>query len=57
MSSVMGDPKTDSTKLDRVIAQLATMNAHDQRIARTEKFQFGNDDDQDSVVARLAYSC
>lgn len=54
MSSVM---KTDSTKLDHVIAQLATMNVHDQRIARTEKFQFGNDDDQDSVAARLAYSC
>ena len=61
MSSVAGDPEPDSVKLDRISALLTTMNnrlnAHDQRIARTEKFQFGNDDDQDSVVARLAYSC
>jgi hypothetical protein len=36
------DAETDSAKLDRILAQLATMNnrldAHDKHIARTEKF-------------------
>jgi len=41
------DPETDSAKLDRILAQLTTINkrldSHDRRIARTEKFQAGDD--------------
>jgi len=36
------DPETDSAKLDRILAQLTTINkrldSHDRRIARKEKF-------------------
>ena len=51
MSSVAGDPEPDSVKLDRISALLTTMNnrlnAHDQRIARTEKFQSGDEEDHE----------
>ncbi|CAN6181094.1 unnamed protein product [Urochloa humidicola] len=44
------DPETDSAKLDRILTQLTTINnhldAHDKRIARTEKFQAGGDDNE-----------
>jgi len=46
------DPETDSAKLDRILAQLPTINkrldSHDRRIARTEKFQEGDDGDDDA---------
>ena len=46
------DPETDSAKLDRILAQLTTINkhldSHDWRIARTEKFQAGDDGDDDA---------
>ena len=46
------DPETDSAKLDRILAQLTTINkrldSHDRRIARTEKFQAGDDGDDDA---------
>jgi hypothetical protein len=43
------DPEPDSVKLDRILAQLTTitrrLDTHDKRIARTEKFQRGEEDD------------
>jgi hypothetical protein len=51
MSSVTGNPEPDSVKMDRIIAQLTTMNnrlnAHDQRIVRTEKFHSGDEEDHE----------
>jgi hypothetical protein len=51
MSSVAGGPEPDSLNLDHIIAQLTTMNnrlnAHDQRIARTEKFQSGDEENHE----------
>ena len=42
-------------KLDRVLGQVTTINnrldTHDQRIARTEKFQAGEDPDDEFVEA------
>ncbi|CAN6220755.1 unnamed protein product [Urochloa humidicola] len=51
MTGSADGPETIATvlaKLDRVLAQLTTVNnrldAHDRRIARTEKFQAGGND-------------
>lgn len=49
MSGSQGDPvpETDSAKLDQILVQLSTitsrLNAHDQRISRTEKSLAGED--------------
>ncbi|CAN6238032.1 unnamed protein product [Urochloa humidicola] len=50
MAGPNDDPETVDVKLDRILAQLTTMNnrldAHDRRIARTEKFQAGEADSE-----------
>ncbi|XP_022680786.1 uncharacterized protein LOC111256682 [Setaria italica] len=46
MTGPKDDPETNSTKLDRILAQFSIINScldsHDRRIARTEKYQAGD---------------